>query len=136
MASMKEKGVTTVELLIALCLLGTAFLGLAAAFPYAMYGVTAGGYQTSATLLAQQSIDRAQNTAWSGLCALEDSESAPITDHSAYTRTLAISPACGGSPETPGSGSATLATVTVTVVFSGVVPSPIYQTTLVTQIID
>jgi hypothetical protein len=100
-----------------------------------MYGVTAGGYQTSATLLAQQSIDRAQNTAWSGLCALVASETQdPVTNHPGYSRTFSITPACSGG--TPGGGSATLATVTVTVEFKGVVPSPIYQTTLVTQIVD
>jgi hypothetical protein len=132
MASRSERGVTAVELLIALFLLGIAFLGLAAAFPYAMYGVTAGGYQTSATLLAQQSVDRAQNTAWSGLCALVGSETQnPITGHPGFKRTFSISPACVGG--VPG-GGASLATVTVTVEFTGVIPNPIYQTTLVTQI--
>jgi hypothetical protein len=130
-----ERGVTAVELLIALFLLGIAFLGLAAAFPYAMYGVTAGGYQTSATLLAQQSVDRAQNTDWSGLCAMVASETQdPVTDHPGYRRTFSISPACSGG--TPGGGSATLATITVVVEFSGVIPNPIYQTTLVTQVTD
>ena len=39
-----QRGVTMVELMVALVLVAVALLALAASFPYAMYGVVASGY--------------------------------------------------------------------------------------------
>ena len=55
-----QRGVTMVELLVAMVLMAVALLVLAATFPYAMYGVVASGFQTTATLLAQEAIERAE----------------------------------------------------------------------------
>jgi prepilin-type N-terminal cleavage/methylation domain-containing protein len=60
MARADERGVTLLELLVALLLLAIALIGLAASFPLAMYGVTLGGYETTATLLAQEVVERAK----------------------------------------------------------------------------
>jgi prepilin-type N-terminal cleavage/methylation domain-containing protein len=65
-----ERGVTLIELMVAMMLLTVAFIALAASFPYAMFGVVAGGFQTTATLLSQQSIDRARNTLYTALPSL------------------------------------------------------------------
>ena len=51
-----QRGVTMVELMVAMILMGIALLALAASFPYAMYGVVASGFQTTATLLAQEAV--------------------------------------------------------------------------------
>ena len=65
-----ERGVTLIEVMVAMMLLTVAFVALAASFPYAMFGVVAGGFQTTATLLSQQSIDRARNTLYTDLPSL------------------------------------------------------------------
>jgi len=65
-----ERGVTLIELMVAMMLLTVAFVALAASFPYAMFGVVAGGFQTTATILSQQSIDRARNTLYTDLPSL------------------------------------------------------------------
>lgn len=60
MPCLNERGLTLLELLIAMGLLGTALLGLAASSPHAMSGVVAGGRQTAATLLAQACVEIAR----------------------------------------------------------------------------
>jgi prepilin-type N-terminal cleavage/methylation domain-containing protein len=64
------RGVTLIELMVAMMLLTVALLGLAAGFPYAMQAVVAGGYQTTATLVAQQAIDNARFTLYGNLSTL------------------------------------------------------------------
>jgi len=71
MARHDEQGVTLLEVLIAMLLLGVALVGLAASFPLAMYGVTLGGYQTTATLLALQSIEDARARAYANIPSLD-----------------------------------------------------------------
>jgi Tfp pilus assembly protein PilV len=56
-----ERGLSLVEILVAMLLLTIALVGLAASFPLAMFGVTSGGYQTTATLLAQKCMDMAKS---------------------------------------------------------------------------
>jgi Tfp pilus assembly protein PilV len=132
-----QRGVTAVELLIAVMLLGIALIGLAASFPYALIGVAAGGFQTTATLLAQERLDEAKNMGWSQLCTLvgtEDPISVDVggttTDFPGFTRETAVETAPGGtSISCPGAAPTgdTKATVRVTVTFD-----PIYQTTVST----
>ena len=55
-----QRGVTMVELMVAMVLMAVALLALAASSPYALYGVVASGFQTTATLLAQEAIERAK----------------------------------------------------------------------------
>jgi prepilin-type N-terminal cleavage/methylation domain-containing protein len=61
MTHLNERGVTLVELLVAIMLLAIALAGLASSYPLAMQAVTGGGYQTAATLLAQQCIELAKS---------------------------------------------------------------------------
>jgi prepilin-type N-terminal cleavage/methylation domain-containing protein len=61
MRRLDQRGVTLVELMVALMLLAIAFAGLAGSYPLAMQAVTGGGFQTTATLLAQQCIELAKS---------------------------------------------------------------------------
>lgn len=56
-----ERGVTLLEVLVAMTLLSVVLVGLAASYPLAMIGVSIGGYRTTATLLAHQCIEIAKN---------------------------------------------------------------------------
>src|SRR5262245_39114308 len=60
MRRLNQRGVTLVELMVAMILMAIALLALAASIPYALYGVVASGFQTTATLLAQEVIERAK----------------------------------------------------------------------------
>jgi prepilin-type N-terminal cleavage/methylation domain-containing protein len=134
MRRMDERGVTMVELMMAMVLLAIALVGLAASFPYAMQGVVAGGFQTTATLLAQQSIDQARGKLYDRLCAMDTGGAfAPVPGYDGFSRQVAVSPLAASCPGTP-SGS-TITTVTVTVRFAGIGglgAGTIWDTTLVT----
>jgi prepilin-type N-terminal cleavage/methylation domain-containing protein len=130
-----DRGVTMVELMVAMILLVIALLALAASFPYSMQGVAAGGYQTAATLLAQQSIDQARGKPYDRLCAMDTSGSfVTVPGFSAFGRQISVSPPAAACPGTP-TGSTTT-TVTVTVRFQGIGmgsgSAPIWDATLVT----
>ena len=132
-----QRGITMVELMVAMILLGFALLALAAAVPYALYGVVASGFQTTATLLAQEAIERAKAADYASIANLSfDGSSGPlpsdcngtgnfhqVTAFSGFTRCVAVQTA---------SPTSTTTTVTVVVDFSGSVPNPIYKTTLST----
>jgi prepilin-type N-terminal cleavage/methylation domain-containing protein len=143
-----QQGVTMLELLIAMFLLAIALLGLAAAFPYAMQGVVAGGFQTTATLLAQHFVDVARGKPYDRLCALDtgggfvpipattpiDLAVTPADGYGGFQYRIDVTPLAASCPGTP-SGSTTT-TVTVVVRFAGIGGiaggSPIWDTTLVT----
>jgi Flp pilus assembly protein TadG len=64
------RGASLVELVVAIMLLTVALLALAGTIPSAMYSVVAGGFQTTATLLAQQSVETAKSTPYASLSTL------------------------------------------------------------------
>ncbi|HEV8310588.1 MAG TPA: prepilin-type N-terminal cleavage/methylation domain-containing protein [Methylomirabilota bacterium] len=115
-----ERGVTLLELLVAMMLLMVALLGLAASFPLAMFGVTTGGYQTTATLLAQAAVEQAKATPYAGLNGMAGvSTGAPpcssgdyyvVTGYSGFKRCIKVQ---------VGAPTATSTTVTVVVRFTG-----------------
>jgi prepilin-type N-terminal cleavage/methylation domain-containing protein len=129
-----QRGVTLPELMMAIILLVIALIGLAASFPYAMQGVIAGGYQTTATLLAQQSIDQARGELYDRLCEMHTGGSFDaVAGYAGFTRRIDVSPLAGSCPGLP-SGS-TITNVTVTVRFSGIGgmgAGTIWDTTLAT----
>jgi Tfp pilus assembly protein PilV len=126
-----------VELMVAMVLMAIALLALAASFPYAMYGVVASGFQTTATLLAQEAMERAKAADYGSIANLSfdgssgslptDCDSGgnfrPVTAFSGFTRCVAVQ---AGTP------TSTTTTITAVVEFSGSVPDPIYRTTVVT----
>jgi Tfp pilus assembly protein PilV len=90
------RGVTLLELLLAMFFLAVALVGLAASFPYAMTGVTAGGFQTAATLLAQQCLDLAKSMPYDRLpLDLAGSCTANPDGYPGFTRAVTVS---AGSP--------------------------------------
>lgn len=138
MVRQSEAGATLIELMVAMVLLVIALVGLAATFPYAMQGVVAAGYQTTATLLAQKEIDNARFTLYSDLPTLVTAGSetcgsgagafASVTDYEGFRRCVDV---LAGSPTTD------TTTVTVVVRFSGiggVSAGAIWDTTVTTII--
>ncbi len=121
--------------MVAMVLMAVALLALAASIPYALYGVVASGFQTTATQLAQEAIERATATDYetipnlsfdgsSGTLPADCSGSLrPVTAFAGFSRCVAVQ---SGTP------TSTTMTITVVVDFSGSVPNPIYKTTVVT----
>lgn len=106
-----ERGVTLVELLVAIMLLAIALAGLASSYPLAMQAVTGGGYQTAATLLAQQCIELAKSMPYDRLpIDLVPNCPSSLPDYAAYTRTVTVSAA---------NPTATSTTVDVLVTYQG-----------------
>ena len=130
-----QRGVTIIELMVAMILMAIALLGLAASIPYALYGVVASGFQTTATLLAQEAIERAKAADYDSMPSLSFDGSSgslpadcsgtlrPVTGFAGFSRCVAVQ---------TGSPTSTTSTITVVVDFSGSVPNPIYRTTVVT----
>lgn len=116
------RGVTLLELLLAMFFLSIALVGLAASYPYAMSGVADGGFQTAATLLAQQCIELAKSMPYERLqFDLAPACPAAPTGYPAFTRTVTVS---------PGSPTATTTTIDILVTFHA--RSGINQTRVVT----
>ncbi len=105
-----ELGVTLLELMVAMLLLAIALIGLAASFPLAMYGVTTGGFQTTATLLAQEGVELAKATPYSALPAIDTGDFVAVPGYAGFTRRITVA---------QGTPTATTTTVTVVVRFSG-----------------
>jgi prepilin-type N-terminal cleavage/methylation domain-containing protein len=130
-----QRGVTMVELMVAMILMAVALLALAGSIPYAMYGVVASGFQTTATLLAQEAIERAKAADYDSIASLSFDGSSgtlppdcsgsfrTVTSFAGFSRCVAVQ---------TGNPTSTTTTITAVVKFSGSVPNPIYQTTLVT----
>ena len=129
-----QRGVTMVELMVAMVLMAVALLALAASIPYALYGVVASGFQTTATLLAQEAIERAKAADYGSI----GPELRRIVGDPAHRLQRHLAPGDGirrirslrGGPA--GHADCTTTTITAVVEFSGSVPNPIYRTTVVT----
>lgn len=130
MIGLNQRGITMIELMLAMLLLAIALVGLAASFPLAMVGVATGGFQTTATLLAQQCIDIAKSIASesNGYTTLPATlpASCPdgaVTGYAGFSRTVTI---------TPAAPPAQMTTVTVAISFSGGGGGGINDTTIST----
>jgi prepilin-type N-terminal cleavage/methylation domain-containing protein len=60
-----ERGVTLAEVLVALAVIGSALVGLAVVIPVSAYGVREGQQRSTASFLAEQTIERARAAVWS-----------------------------------------------------------------------
>jgi prepilin-type N-terminal cleavage/methylation domain-containing protein len=130
-----QRGVTLVELMVAMLLLSIALVGMGAALPYGMYGVIAGGYQTTATLLAQQKIDTARNTLYGNLTTLNTGGGSGSCGGGTGSFTAAPEGYAGFSRCIDVQVGVSTTTVTVVVRFHGIGGAgsgAIYDTTLVT----
>ena len=65
-----ECGAALAEVTIAVFLLSLALIGLAVSFPVSFHGVTGSGLQTTATGLAQETLEAARQTAYGSLPSL------------------------------------------------------------------
>ena len=130
-----QRGVSLVELMVAMVLMAVALLALAAAIPYSLYGIVAAGVQTTATLLAQEAIERAQSADYASLPSLSfdgstvpppadcDAGLRPVAAIAGFSRCVAVE---SGVP-TP-----TSSTITAVVEFGGAGPGAVHRTTVVT----
>ena len=137
MKRLDQRGVSMVELMVAMILMAVALLALAASVPYAMYGVVASGFQTTATLLAQEAIERAKASDYGSIASLSfDGSSGTLPNDCTGSGNLRSVAAYSGFFRCVavqiGSPTATTTTITAVVDFSGSVPNPIWRTTIMT----
>jgi type II secretory pathway pseudopilin PulG len=137
MPRLAERGITMVELMVAMLLMAVALLGLAASFPYALYGVVVSGFQTTATLLAQEALERAKATDYGNLASLSfDGSSGPLPGDCNGSGSLRPVAAFSGFARCVavqvGTPSATTTTITAVVEFTGGPVSSPGRTTVTT----
>ncbi len=139
-----ECGMTVVEILVAVAIIGVGLVALSAAIPLAAYGIQEGNQLSTATFLANQRLEQIRNTTWQAaqpapavpaLAAVDklgvsaSSTAAPVGDgnvttfpdeipmaatYAGYDRTVRIT-SCDVGPGCGGIVHADLRRVTVTV---------------------
>src|SRR5262249_47513214 len=134
-----QRGITIVELMIAVGIIGVGLVALSSAIPIAAYGIQEGNQLSTATFLANQQLEQVRNAQWCAQCgtagAAKDtlglsasSTAAPVGDgatttfpdetpmtapYAGYTRTVRIT-SCGVAPGCSGITDAGLRQITVT----------------------
>jgi type II secretory pathway pseudopilin PulG len=88
-----QSGLTLLEILFALGLIGVSLLALAAAFPAGVGGVEAGKQQTTAIFLAEQRLEQIKGTAFASITV------GNFPDEPRGTVSCAGIPPCGLPPE-------------------------------------
>jgi prepilin-type N-terminal cleavage/methylation domain-containing protein len=143
---MNERGMTLLEVLVAVGIISVGLVALSSAIPIAAYGIQEGKQLSTATFLATQRMEQVRNATWRaasdpgvvpnvtaidklGVSASETA--APVGDggivtfpdetsvaapYTDYSRTVRITD-CGASPGCGGVTDATLRQVTVTVTY-------------------
>ena len=155
-----QRGVTLVEILIAVGIIGVGLVALSSAIPIAAYGIQEGNQLSTATFLANQRLEQVRNAQWRatpavdtlGLSASETTapvdaggnptfadESPLDPPYNGYTRTVRITN-CGVSPGCSGVVTTGLRQATVTVGYHpmtgiGVAPSTTIKSAIVTMYI-
>ena len=66
-----ERGLTLAEILVAVAIIGLGLVGLAVVIPVSSYGVQEGNQLSTATFLAEQMIERARASTWTGSPAVD-----------------------------------------------------------------
>ena len=66
-----QRGMTLVEILIAVVIIMIALLGLASGIPIASYGIQEGSQLTTATFLANQRLEQVKATVWTSTPAVD-----------------------------------------------------------------
>ena len=130
----RQSGLSLVELMVALLLLGVALMGLAAAFAPGRMAIQAGDQATTATFLARRVLEDMRNRAYdldtdelvNGATFPASTGYSGIPNYPGYRRTITI---------TNGSPVAGTKTVTVAVIFrnSSGTEQPVTLTMIFTQ---
>ena len=129
-----QRGMTLMEILIAIAVIGVGLAALSSAIPIAAYGIQEGNQLSTATFLANQRMEQVRNAVWRETPALDNlgvsasTTSAPqnatattfpdetpvAAPYANYSRTVRIAN-CSVAPGCSGIANATLRRVTVTV---------------------
>jgi prepilin-type N-terminal cleavage/methylation domain-containing protein len=137
---MRDEGMTLIEVLVAVLLLGTVLVVLGAAVPAGFMAVTGSGLALTATGLAQEPLDVAKRTPFTNLSTLASSRAVVPPPFSGFEREVLVSNyfapgSCAGAPCSTScsivSGQATCRTVEVRVYYRGPLGD---ATTTMTQI--
>jgi prepilin-type N-terminal cleavage/methylation domain-containing protein len=130
-----HRGMTIVEIMVAIAIMSVGLAALSSAIPIAAYGIQEGNQLSTATFLANQRLEQARNTTWSTETVVDNlgisasSTVAPVGDggvttfpdespiaapYAGYTRTVRITD-CSVAPGCSTIVDASLRQVTVTV---------------------
>ena len=101
-----EGGLTLVEVLLAIAIVGVALAGLGVAIPVAIYGVQEGNQMSSATFLAEQMMERVRSSAWTAAPAVDCLGSPPATPHPSRSALRAAVPSSRRSRTRPTASAA------------------------------
>jgi len=138
-----RRGMTLIEIMLAVAIIGVGLTALMSAIPLAAYGIQEGKQLSTATFLANERLEEVRNAQWCATCGTASaavdklgvsasSTSAPVGDGGAttfadespladpyggYGRTVRITD-CGTAPGCDGTVYANLRQVTVTVSYS------------------
>lgn len=124
---MRDQGMTLVEVLIAVMLLGSALIVLGAAVPAGLTAVSGSGLSLAATGLAQEPIDEGKRTTFATLPSLAASRAA-VSGFSGFEREVLVTNygapgSCSGTPCSAScptvAGQPTCRTVEVRVYYRG-----------------
>jgi prepilin-type N-terminal cleavage/methylation domain-containing protein len=124
---MRDQGMTLIEVLVAVMLLGTALIVLGAAVPAGLVAVSGSGLSLTAVGLAQEPIDLAKRTTFANLSSLA-APRATVSGFTGFEREVVVSNygapgSCSGTPCSTScptvSGQPTCRTVEVRVYYRG-----------------
>ena len=150
------RGMTLVEVLVAIGIIGVGLAALASAIPISTYGIQEGNQLSTATFLANQRLEQVRNAAWTQTPAVDNlgvsssSTSAPqssgtttfpdessVTGYTQYARNVRITD-CGTGGGCQGVTSSNMRQVTVTVSYrplTGVGQAPAVKPVTVTMLV-
>jgi type IV pilus assembly protein PilV len=105
-----QRGITLVEVLVALALIGVGLLAVGTAFPAATSGVEAARQQTTATFLAEQRLEQIRATPYANITsanfpaedygAIRDAGGNPLPSAARYRRVVTITNNPAGTANT------------------------------------
>ena len=151
------RGMTLVEVLVAIAIIGVGLAALASVIPLSAYGIQEGNQLSTATFLANQRLEQVRNAAWTESPAVDNlgvsasSTAAPqsggtttfpdeatVTSYTDYARTVRITD-CSAGAGCQSVTSSNLRQVTVTVSYrplTGVGQAPAVKPVTVTMLIS